>query len=78
MIFQENDVGTFWLSERERVELCYDKIIEGRTIQRWLKKEELVQKLNEVGMLATGTLTSLQKIAIEKNISLHEENLPKI
>jgi hypothetical protein len=29
-------------------------------------------------MSATGTLATLQKIAVEKQIPLHEENLPKI
>jgi hypothetical protein len=28
--------------QQERDEQCHDKKIEGRTIQRWLKKEELV------------------------------------
>jgi len=29
-------------------------------------------------MLATGTLASLQKVAVEKHIPLYKENLPKI
>ena len=76
MIFQENDVGPFWLSERERDEQHHDKVIEGRTIQRWLKKEQLVRKLNEVGMSATGTLASLQKNAtVSKRVIAYELKL---
>jgi len=38
----------------------------------------LIRKLNEVGESATRTLASLQKIAIEKQIPLYKENVPKI
>ncbi len=55
-------MGPFWVSERERGEQHHDRIIEGRTIRRQLKKEELIRTLNEVGMSATGTLVSLQKM----------------
>ncbi len=41
-----------------------------------LKKEELVRKLAEVGVTATGSYTVIQKL--EKNIPLVEEDLPKI
>jgi hypothetical protein len=72
MIFQENAVGPFWLSEREIDEQHHSKMIEGRTIRRRHKKEELIGKLNEGGELATGTLAlSLQKNAIvEKQLSV--------
>jgi hypothetical protein len=47
-------------------------------VQRWLKKEELIRKLNEAGVMATGNLAAVQKLAMEKGIKLFEENLPKI
>ncbi len=43
-----------------------------------MKKEELIRKLNEAGVTATGNLAAVQKLAMEKGIPLYEENLLKI
>jgi hypothetical protein len=66
------------LSEREWEEQHHDTILEGRTVQRWLKKEELIRKLNKAGVTATGNLEALQKLATEKGIPMYDKNLPKI
>jgi hypothetical protein len=47
-------------------------------VQRWLKREELIRKLNEVGVTAIGNLAAVQKLATEKGFPLYKENLPKI
>ena len=78
MVFTESDPGPFRLSEREREEQRHDTILEGRTVRRRLKKEELIRKLNEAGVMATGNLAAVQKLAMEKGIPLYEENLLKI
>jgi len=44
MIFKQQDVGPFWMSEQECEEKRHDKIIEGETVKQKLKKE-LIEKL---------------------------------
>jgi hypothetical protein len=78
MVFKESDAGPFWLTEQERIEQRYDQVEAGKKVKRKLKKEELVKKLAEAGVTATGNYTKIQKLAQEKNIPITEENLPKI
>jgi hypothetical protein len=78
MVFTTTDSGPFWLSAKEKEDQKHDQVIQGKTVKRRLKKEELVRKLAEVGVTATGNYTAIQKLAVEKNIPLVEENLPKI
>jgi hypothetical protein len=55
MVFTKNDPGPFWLSETEREEQCHDTILEGRRIQRWLKKEEQIRNWMKRELWQLGT-----------------------
>jgi hypothetical protein len=77
-IFAESDVGPFWLSEQEREEQRYDQPVQGMTTKRKLRKDELVKKLAEEGIVATGNYQAVVKFAKERNIPIFEEDLPKI
>jgi hypothetical protein len=78
MVFKETDAGPFWLSEQERIEQRHDQIEAGMKVKRKLKKEEIIKKPAEAGVMATGNYTKIQKLVLEKNIPITEENLPKI
>ena len=78
MVFKESDIGPFWLSEQERLHQQYDEIEHGKKVKRKLRKDELVKKLAEAGVTATGNYTTIQRLAVERNIPTVEENLPKI
>jgi hypothetical protein len=43
-----------------------------------LRKDELVKKLAEAGVMATGNYATIQRLAVKRNIPTVEENLPKI
>jgi len=46
---------------------------------KWkLQKEELFKKLLEQGVMAAGNLVQVQKLAKEWNVTIIEENLPKV
>jgi hypothetical protein len=77
-VFNESDHGPFWLSEQERHQLKHDRVQEGITTKRKLRKEELVKKLASEGIVASGRYSSIAKMATERNIAIFEEDLPKI
>ncbi len=56
----------------------YDKIEHGKKVKRKLRKDELVRKLAEAGVTATGNYATIQRLAVEQNIPTVEEDLPKI
>jgi hypothetical protein len=78
MVFHESDIGPFWLTAEERIKQRHDQIEVGKTVKRKLKKEELVRKLAQAGVTATGNYAKVQKLALEKNIPITEEDLPKV
>ena len=78
MVIKESDIGPFWLSEQEMLEQRNDKIEHGKKVKRKLRKEELVKKLAEAGVTATGNYATIQRLAVEQNIATVEEDLPKI
>ncbi len=65
MFFKESNIGPFWLSEQERLEQRNDKIEHGKKVKQKLRKEELVKKLAEAGVTATGNYATIQRLAIE-------------
>jgi hypothetical protein len=65
MVFKESDIGPFWLSEQERLHQQYDEIEHGKKVKRKLRKDELVKKLAEAGVTATGNYTTIQRLAVE-------------
>jgi len=46
--------------------------------KRKLQKKELVKKLVEQGIMAVGNLAQVQKLAKDQNMTIIEENLPKV
>jgi hypothetical protein len=78
MVFKGRNVGPFWLSEQERLDQRFDQIEHDKKVKRKLRKDELVKKLAEVGVTATGNYVAIQKLAVERNTPTLEEDLPKI
>jgi hypothetical protein len=47
-------------------------------VKRKLRKDELVKKLAEAGAMVTGNYTTIQRLAVKRNIPIVEEDLLKI
>jgi hypothetical protein len=72
MIFEEGDIGPFWMTEQQRIESKYD-IGTGVKKKRELTIAELREKLLQVGYTASGRKKDLQQAAQARGIHTFEE-----
>ena len=54
MVFSAADDGPFWMEAAEKEEKRKDSVIPNKFVKRRLTKEELMRKLQEKGVTATG------------------------
>jgi len=71
--FQENDSGSFWMTERMRSEKKEDKVVEGAKKVKKFTKAELTEKLRQRGLLTSGTYKKIKEICRQNNIKTQEE-----
>jgi hypothetical protein len=71
--FQENDSGSFWMTERMRSEKKEDKVVEGAKKVKKFTKAELTEKLRQRGLLTSGTYKKIKEICMQNNIKTQEE-----
>jgi hypothetical protein len=57
----------FWLSVKEKEDQNLAQVVQGRTVKHGLKKEELVQRLGEVGVTAAGNYMAIQKFGLKNS-----------
>ncbi len=72
MIFQEDDDGSFWMSKEEKENTRQNKIIQGKSKTRALRKEELKELLEAKGLSTKGTAKDMIKRAKVNGISSKE------
>ena len=72
MVFSAADEGPFWMEAAEKEEKRKDSVIPNKFVKRRLTKEELMRKLQEKGVTATGNMKNLQRICRNARIDLVE------
>ena len=78
MIFNEDDEGSLWMTQSERILRRQDVIHKGKTKVRHLMKKELYAKVQAAGNLTKGKLTNLQRAATNLGLSIMEEYQVKL
>jgi len=72
MVFSAADEGPFWMEAAEKEEKRKDSVIPNKFVKRRLTKEELMRKLQEKGVTATGNIKNLQRLCRNARIDLVE------
>jgi len=72
MVFSAADEGPFWMEAAEKEEKRKDSVIPNKFVKRRLTKEELMRKLQEKGVTATGNMKNLQRLCRNARIDLVE------
>ena len=72
MVFSAADEGPFWMEAAEKEEKRKDSVIPNNFVKRRLTKEELMRKLQEKGVTATGNMKNLQRLCRNARIDLVE------
>jgi len=75
-VFSANDDGPFWMNESEREEKRHDRVIEGQFTKKKLSKDELIQRLQEKGVTATGNIKNITRLCQVADIPI-EILIPK-
>ena len=61
-MFSANDDGPFWMNESKREVKRHDRVIEGQFTKQKLSKDELIQRLQEKGVTATGNIKNITRL----------------
>ena len=72
MVFTDNDDGPFYMTETERIASEHDRVT-GQIRKRKRRKDELLNHLKGMGIVATGNREQLAKIANDNNIPVEVE-----
>jgi hypothetical protein len=72
MIFSANDDGPFWMTPTEREMKRKDTVIPNKTVKRKYTKDELILKLQEKGVSATGNMKNIERLCQNMEVPLLE------
>ena len=72
MVFSATDDGPFWMEAAEREEKRKDRVLANKVVKRRLTKDELIRKLQQKGVTATGNIKNLQRLCRNAQINLVE------
>ena len=72
LVFQHDDEGPFYLSLEEREARKFDRNT-GISKERNLKKSELLERLQEKGIVSKGSTKQLRDLCLERNLQITEK-----
>jgi hypothetical protein len=72
MINSADDDGPFWMTPTEREMKQKDTVIPNKTVKRKYTKDELILKLQEKGVSATGNMKNIERLCRNMEVPLLE------